>query len=266
MKIVMSVLALLVLLTGTAVTAIADTEQTIKGQVISIDSAGKTLVIDTSEGQKTVVLQDTTRGLEGVKPGMSVEMTCIDLGGKACAKDIRIISASGTAAPAKIMEGEIVSIDSEGKTVVIKTPAGEKTTISVKDQPTVEKVTVREGIPPEESIAVERIYSTELKPGQKVQVVCMDSGGQFCAKNISVIPLDKAGMPVPGTQLVGKVVSIDPANKAVVIATPTGNRPLYYQKSTSGTPMGELKVGEDVRAYCLDVGGKSCIRNIEAAP
>src|SRR3990172_6961168 len=88
---------------------------TITGKVVSIDPAGKTIVIQTTEGEKTVVFQEGTQGFTEVKPGMSVEMTCIDMEGKACAKEVKVISASEAAKPTHTFEGEVVSIDPEGK-------------------------------------------------------------------------------------------------------------------------------------------------------
>src|SRR3990172_2536403 len=131
----------------------ADAGYTVRGEGVSIDPAGKTVVINTAEGEKTVVFQEGVRGFTDLKPGMSVEMTCIDMEGRSCAKDVRVISVAEATKPTQTFEGEgkfcakritvippseagapvqeftgeIVSIDPAGKSVVIKTATEEKT-------------------------------------------------------------------------------------------------------------------------------------------
>ena len=242
---------------GMATIVYAD-EYSVKGKVVSIDPAGKTIVIDTSEGQKTVVFQEGTQGFTEVKPGMSVEMTCIDQEGKACAKNIKVISVAEAAKPTKTFEGEVVSIDPEGKTVVIKNPKGEQMTIEVKT-PTVEKTA------PTATAPAETMPVTELKPGMQIKADCFDVEGKFCASKIAVVSPEAAAKPVE-TEVVGEISSIDSTGKSVVIKTVTGEKTLYYQPTTTGAPMSDLEVGKKIKAYCLDVEGKSCIRDITAAP
>lgn len=237
-------------------------EYSVKGKVVSIDPTGRTIVIDTSEGQKTVIFQEGTSGFTEVKPGMSVEMTCIDQEGKACAKDIKVISAgeATTPLPTKSFEGQVISIDPEGKTVVIKNPKGEEMTIEVKT-PTVEKAPA----PGEAAAPPATMPVTELKPGMEIKADCFDVGGKFCASRITVVSPEAAAKPVE-TEVVGEISSIDSTGKSVVIKTVTGEKTLYYQPTTTGAPMGELEVGKRVKAYCLDVEGKSCIRDIKTEP
>jgi len=263
MKKLLSALAVCAFVLGTAVVSYAAGEQVIKGEVVSIDSAGKTIVINTEQGQKTVVFGETTKGLEGVKPGAQVEMTCIDVDGKACAKNIEVISVSEASKPTRTFEGEVVSIDPGGKTVVIKNPKGEEMTIKITT-PYAEEMKVNPMTKTVEGmVACEPLPVTQIAPGSHVLVDCFDSGGTFCATRISVISPEKAGMAVTGEEVAGEVVSIDPAGKSVVIKTATGEKTLYYQKSSAGVPMSGMEVGKQIKAYCLDVEGKSCIRNIE---
>jgi len=224
-----------------------------RGEVVSIDSAGKTVVINTEEGQKKVSFQESTKGFESLKPGMSVEMTCIDLEGKACAKVIKPVE------PLRSMEGEIVSIDPGGKTVVIKTTAGEEVEMPV----TATKAMKVGPAPGAESttgmMKAEPMGMEELKPGQQVKVDCFDAEGKFCANRITVIEPEAASS---AQMYEGEVTAIDSANKAVVISTLKGPKTLYYQEVTSGAPMNELEVGSKIKAYCLDVEGKTCIKDI----
>jgi hypothetical protein len=244
---------------GMATLVYAD-EYTVTGKVVSIDPAGKTIVVGTPEGEKTVVFQEGTQGFTEVKPGMSVEMTCIDLEGKACAKNIKVISVGEAAAPlpTKSFEGEVISIDPEGKTVVIKNPKGEQMTIEVKT-PTAEKTA------PTATAPAVTMPVTELKPGMQIKADCFDAGGKFCASKITVVSPEAAAKPVE-TEVVGEISSIDSTGKSVVIKTVTGEKTLYYQPTTTGASMSELEVGKKIKAYCLDVEGKTCIRDIKAAP
>jgi arginine repressor len=245
--------AVLVFAVCGVVYAAGDEGYTMKGEVVSIDSAGKTVVIDTTEGQKTVVFQESTQGFETLKPGMSVEMTCIDLGGKACAKVIKPIE------PIRSMEGKVVSIDPEGKTVVIKTTAGEEVEMPVTATKAM-KVGPAEGAgSTAEMLKAEPMAVEELKPGQEVKVDCFDAEGKFCANIITVVEPEAAAA---AQTYEGEVTSIDSANKAVVISTEKGAKTLYYQEITSGPPMSELEVGSKIKAYCLDVEGKACIKDI----
>lgn len=259
MKRLMSLLAGALLVIGLVTLAYAD--EMLRGRVVSIDSAGKTVVIDTPAGSRTVLLHDTTKGVEGVQPGMSVEMTCFDVEGKSCARDIKVISVEEAGRHIGSVEGEVVSIDPEGKAIVIKPAKGKEVTISIKEPPAVERVTVKEGAPAGEEMAVEPAKLSEVKPGEKVRIDCFDSGSKFCASRVTVVPFGGA----PGLEVVGNVVSIDPEGRAVVVKTPAGERTLYYQKSTTGTALDEVQVGKNVRAYCLDIEGKSCIKDINLA-
>lgn len=256
MKKLLSLFVVLTFVTGLAVVVYAD--EMVKGKVVSIDSAGKTIVLDTTEGPKTVIFQETTKGVRGVKPGMSVEMTCFDLNGRSCAKDIKVISVKEAGRHTRTMEGKVVSIDPGGKAIVIKPARGREMTIVIKEPPVVEKVSVKKGAPAGEKVAVEPATLSEIKAGSKVRVDCFDSGGRFCASRVTIVPLGQA----PGMEMVGKVVSIDAAGQAVVIRTRAGKKTLYYQKSTTGAPLSAVEVGKRVKAYCLDVDGKSCIRDI----
>jgi len=203
-------------------------------------------------------LQDTTKGVKGVKPGMSVEMTCIDVEGKSCAKNIKVISVKEAGRQVKAVEGEVVSIDPGGKSIVIKSPKGKEMTITIKEAPVVEKMTAKPGAPAGESLVVEPTTLSEIKSGSKVRVDCFDSEGKSCASRVTVVPSGKASV----VEVVGKVVSIDSAGKAVVVKTKGGEKTLYYQKTTTGAPMDKLEVGKRVKAYCLDVEGKTCIKDI----
>jgi len=258
MKKLLSLLGVLALVAGFAMTAYAAGDTVMKGKVVSIDSEGKTIVIDTAEGQKTVVLQKTTKGAKGVKPGMDVEMNCIDVEGKACARNIKVISLEDAGKHTKSVEGEVVSIDPEGKSIVIKSPKGKEMTIIIKKQPVVEKVTVKKGAPAGEKVAVEPTTLSEIKAGSKVKVDCFDSEGKSCASKITVVPVE----PLKVMEVTGKVLSIDSAGKAVVVETKSGKQTLYYQKSSTGAPLTQMEVGKRVKAYCLDVDGKTCIRDI----
>lgn len=250
MRKTLSFFASLLLVAGLAVNAFA--ADTVTGEVISIDSAGKTLVINTTGGQKTIVLQESTKGLKGVKPGMKVDITCMDVDGKSCAKEIKIISGKEAVKGASTIEGEVVSIDPEGKTVVLKTKKGKTVTISTKQEPTIKKGKGKKA---------ETVPATELKPGTMVRVDCMDVEGVTCAKHITIIPAKEAVKG--GAEVTGEVVSIDPEKKTVVIKTSTGEQTLYYQKTTKGAPISKIETGAKIKAYCLDVEGKSCIKNID---
>ncbi len=259
----MAVAVAVMLALGVAGFAMADEGgYTVKGKVVSIDPAGKTIVIDTEEGQKTVIFQESTTGFKEVKPGMSVEMNCIDVEGKACAKDIKVISIEQAGKPVQTFEGQIVSIDSEGKTVVIKNPKGEQMTIQVVGPTQITKETTVEG-----KTVTQPMEVKELQPGMAVKVDCLDFEGKFCANKITVVPVQEAGQPVPGAEEVtGQVVSIDPEGKSVVIETVTGKKTIYYQPTTTGPGPTQLEVGKRVKAYCLDIEGKSCIKDIAVEP
>ena len=259
MRKTISLLASLLLVAGLAVNAFA--AETVTGEVVSIDSAGKTLVINTPGGQKSIVLQESTKGLKGVKPGMKVDITCIDVEGKSCAEEIKIVSGKSAAEQYRekmgmdvhhVIEGEVVSIDSEGKAVVIKTKKGKVVTISTKEEHVIKKGEGKKAVP---------ATAEELKPGTMVKVDCIDVEGTTCAKKITIIPAKEAVKG--GAEVKGEVVSIDSTSQAVVIKTSAGERTLYYQKTTKGTPISKIKEGEKIKAYCLDVEGKSCIKNIE---
>jgi len=254
MKKFLSVLSALAFTLAFSVAVNAAEGQMIKGKVVSIDPAGKTIVIDTAEGQKTMTMQGKAKG---VKPGMEVMVTCIDVEGKSCAKEIKIVHP--VAEKHKAIEGEVVSIDPDGKTIVIKTSKGKTETVTVHEKAVVERVTVKKGAPAGEALSVETTAVKELKPGQKVKLDCIDSEGKFCANKITVVPL----VPIKATEVTGKVVSLDPSGQTVVIQTKKGERTLYYQKATTGTPMEKLEVGKKVKAYCIDVEGKSCIKSID---
>lgn len=249
MRKTLAFLASLLLVAGLAVNAFA--EEKVTGEVISIDSAGKTLVINTPGGQKSIVLQETTKGMKGVKPGMKVDITCIDVEGKSCAKEIKIVSGKEAVKGTKTIEGEVVSIDSEGKTVVLKTKKGKTVTVSTKEEPVIKKGKGKKA---------ETVPASELTPGTMVRVDCIDVEGTTCAKKITIIPPKEA---VKGINLTGEVVSIDPDRKTVVIKTSSGEQTLYYQKSTKGAPISKIETRMKIKAYCLDVEGKSCIKNIE---
>ena len=222
-------------------------DEVVRGKVVAVDAAGKTIVVNTPTGDRTVLLQE---GIENVKVGMNVEMTCFEVDNKACAKNVHEI----TVAEPQVMEGEVVSIDPGGKSVVIKSPEGKEVTITINSPPVVETLAVKEGAPAGENIACEPLPISMIKPGTMVRVDCFDSGGTFCAKRVTVLP--------SSTEIVGKVVSTDPAGNVVVVKTEAGEKKLYYQKATTGTPLSEVQVDNNVKAYCLDAGGKSCIRDI----
>jgi len=253
-KIVMLFFAV-ALVAGMAVLAHAD--EMIKGQVVSIDPEGKTIVIKTGEGEKTVIFQETTTGFKEVKPGQSVEMTCIDMGGKSCAKDIKIISITEAQKPTRTFEGKVVSIDPEGKTVVIKSSKGEEMTIVVKGaQPAmIEKTTVTEGV-----VTTAPATMEEITPGMPVMVDCFDSEGKFCATRLTIISSKEA---VTGMEVMGEVTSIDPTGKAIVIKTETGEKTVFFLPGTTGLTLDQVTVGKRVKAFCLDVSGKSCVRDIK---
>ncbi len=251
--------ALLVLAAGGISVAKAE-GYTVKGEVVSIDSMGKSVVIRTEEGEQRVSFQETTEGVEMMKPGMNVEMSCIDVEGKSCAKIIKPL----TPAPSRMMEGEVVSIDPGGKAVVIKTTAGEEVKMEVTAPKALMVEPAMEAATTEEMLMTKPMEVEEIKPGAKVKVDCFDLEGKFCANKITVVSPEEAGKPVLTEVVEGEVVGIDSANKSVVIDTTKGQRTLYFQKVTAGSPFGEMKMGTKVRAYCLDVGGKSCIKDITA--
>ncbi len=254
MKKVLMLLAAVSLAVGMASFATAEESYTLKGKVVSIDSAGKSVVIFTSEGEKTLTIQGSAKGM---KPGMNVEVTCIDVEGKTCMKDFKVVHVSETA-KGKMVEGEVVSIDSEGKAIVIKTSKGKQKTIPVIGKPVVEKVTVSKEAPAGEQLKVETTTLKEIKPGEKVMLDCFDSEGKFCVSKVMVVPAE----PLKMMEVTGKVVSIDSEGKAVVVQTKSGKKTLYYQKTTGGASMSDLEVGKKVKAYCIDVGGKACIKDI----
>lgn len=226
-------------------------DEVVRGKVVAVDAAGKTIVVNTATGDRTVVLQE---GIENVKPGMNVEMTCFELEGKACAKNVKVI----TVEEAQIVQGEVVSIDPGGKSVVIKSPEGKEVTILINSPPVVETLSVKEGAPAGENIACEPMPISMIKVGSMVRVDCFDSEGKFCARRITVVPTS--------TEITGKVVSADPAGNVVVVKTAAGEKTLYYQKTTTGAPLSEVQVDKNIKAYCLDVDGKSCIRDITVIP
>jgi arginine repressor len=264
MRKLLAVFAVVLLALGAVSIALAADEggYSVKGTVVSIDPTGKTIVINTAEGQKTVVYQENTTGLKEVMPGMSVEMTCIDLEGKACATDIKVISIQQSGKPVQTFEGQVVSIDSEGKTVVIKNPKGEQMTIKVVAPTQITKETTVEG-----KTVSQPMEMKELQPGMPVKVDCLDFEGKFCASKITVVPVQEAGKPVPGaTEVTGEVVSIDSEGKSVVVKTVTGEKTIYYQPTTTGPAPTQLEVGKRVKAFCLDIEGKSCIKDIAVEP
>jgi arginine repressor len=241
----------------------------IKGKVVSVDMAAKTIVVDTEQGQKTILCAgaEGLTGAEGacspnVKPGDNVEISCIDVSGKACAKNINVIAVNppnaGAQSTTSVFEGEVVSVDPSNNTMVLKNEQGQEMTVRIQAT-SAEKLAPGEG-----GIKSEPVPMTELKPGAKVRVDCFDSEGKFCANRITVVtPGETAGKVYSGT-----IVSIDPEGKAIVISTTEGQKTLYYQESTTGMALTPQEVGKRVKAYCLDVAGKSCIRDIteESAP
>lgn len=255
----MAVLAAFVVMYG--VPAMADMEETVRGEVVSIDPGGKAVVIRTEEGTKRFIYQDTVKNITEITPGMEVEMTCIDVEGKACAKIIK----PATPLKSTMMEGEIVSIDPGGKAVVIRTTKGEEVKMDVTTPKALVVKPAMEAETSEEMLETSTMPVEEMMPGTVVKVDCFDSGGKFCANKITVISPAEAGKPVMGEVVSGEIVSIDPGNKTVVINTEKGERSLYYQKVTSGMPFGEMEINKKVRAYCIDVEGKSCIKDIQEA-
>lgn len=250
--------AALILGAGIPVLAAGAGEHAVKGEVVAIDPEGKVVVILTKTGEKTVVIETGTQGMENIKPGMSVEMTCIDLEGKSCAKIIKPAEPM----PSRIMEGEVVSMDPLGKAVIIRTTKGEEVSMEVTTPRAVVVTPAPGAASTEEMLTTTTMPVTEMKPGSQVKVDCFDMEGKFCANKITVISPEEAGKPVAGEVVSGEVVSIDPAGKSVVIDTEKGKKSLYYQKTTAGKPLSEMEVGTKVRAYCIDVEGKSCIRDI----
>lgn len=234
----------------------------IKGKVVSVDMAAKTIVVDTEQGQKTILCQgaEGLTGAEGacspnVKPGDNVEISCLDVAGKACAKNITVI-AIAQPKTTSVFQGEVVSIDPSG-TMVLKNDQGQQMTVKIESS-SAEKLTPVPG----GTLKSEPVPMTELKPGTTVRVDCFDSEGKFCANRVTVIT---PGEPAPKVYT-GQIVSIDPAGKAIVISTTEGQKTLYYQESTTGMPLAPEEVGKRVKAYCLDVEGKSCIRDITEEP
>ena len=67
-------------------------DEVVRGKVVAVDAAGKTIVVNTPTGDRTVVLQE---GIENVKVGMNVEMTCFEQDGKSCAKNVNVIDVAG---------------------------------------------------------------------------------------------------------------------------------------------------------------------------
>ncbi len=112
------------------------------------------------------------------------------------------------------------------------------------------------------TIKSEPVPMTELQPGTRVRVDCFDSEGKFCANRVTVVTPGEPAAKV----YTGQIVSIDPAGKTIVISTTEGQKTLYYQESTTGMPLTNEEVGKRVKAYCLDVEGKSCIRDITEEP
>jgi len=257
------VMSLMLMLGMSGMALAGEGGQMVKGKVVSIDPTGKTIVIGTPEGEKTVIFQEETQGLRNVAPGMEVEMTCLDVEGKSCVKDVKVISATGAGMPARTMEGKVVSIDPDGKSVVIRSSSGAEMKIEVMTEKA-EKVMPMPEAKTEEKMMVTTMPVKEIKPGEMIKVDCFDSEGKFCASRITVISPEEAGMAIPGGEVMGEVVSIDPDGKSIVVGTPGGKKTLYFQKATTGAAMSEMEVGKKIRAYCLDIEGKSCIRSIEA--
>jgi hypothetical protein len=245
-----------------------DAGSMIKGKVVSVDTTGRTITVDTEEGQKTIVVQEGAPGFSDVKPGDIVEMSCAtatsfgsEHSGKACATNISVISVNtpSTAAPstAAIFEGVVVSVDPSTNTMVLKDDQGALMTVVVKSA-SAERLAPGPG----GTLKSEPLPMTELKPGTTVRVDCFDSEGKFCANRITVITPGETA----GKVYTGQIVSIDPAGKTIVISTTEGQKTLYYQESTTGMPLTPEEVGKRVKAYCLDVEGKSCIRDITEEP
>jgi len=223
-----------------------------KGEVVSIDVAGKSVVIKTDAGEKTVPVKDDAV-LKGIKAGQKVEVNCIDIDGKSCASSIKVISGSKAVKGNKPVTGEVVSIDPEGKSVVIKTSKGKEMTIVTTPETKVMKGSGKKA---------EAAAMTDVKPGMKVKMDCMDQEGKSCAKKITIIPAKEAVKG--GAEITGEVVSIDSAKKSVVIKTESGEKTIYFQKGSKGIAMDKLEVGKKIKANCIDAEGKSCIKSIEA--
>jgi uncharacterized protein YqfB (UPF0267 family) len=237
-----------------------DAGSTIKGKVVSVDVSGRTIVVDTEQGQKTIVIQEGAQGFSDVKPGDNVEMSCVEESGKTCATNVKVIAVNppnaGVQSTTSVFEGEIVSVDPTSKTMVLKNDQGQEMTVRIEAS-SAEKLAPGPG-----GIKSEPVPMTELQPGTKVRVDCFDSEGKFCANRITVVtPGETAGKVYSGT-----IVSIDPEGKAIVISTTEGQKTLYYQESTTGVPLTPQEVGKRIKAYCLDVAGKSCIRDITEEP
>ncbi len=233
----------------------------IKGKVVSVDMAAKTVVVDTDQGQKTILFQgaEGLTGAEGacspnVKVGDNVEISCVDVSGKACGKNIKVIAI---AQKTSVFEGVVVSVDPSGKTLVLKNDEGQEMTLKIESS-SAEKLTPMPG----GTIKSEPVPMTELQPGTRVRVDCFDSEGKFCANRVTVVAPGEPAAKV----YTGQIVSIDPAGKTIVISTTEGQKTLYYQESTTGMPLSNEEVGKRVKAYCLDVEGKSCIRDITEEP
>lgn len=259
-KAFMAVLSAVFIL-GMALAASAeDAGYPVKGKVFSIDTEGKTMVLNTAEGAKTVVIGPDTPGFKDVKPGMDVEITCMDQEGKACAKEVKIITNEETAAakPSQTFQGKVVSVDPEGKTMVLRSDTGEEMTINVASTPTAEMA------PPAAGGAAQQVPLQNVQPGTTLKVDCMDVEGKFCAQKITIVPYAQAGQPVQ--EYIGEVTSIDPEKKAVVVSTEKGVKTLYYQPTTTGIPLTGLETGARIKAYCLDANGKACIQDITRAP
>lgn len=232
-----------------------DASYMIKGKVVSVDMTGRTIVVDTDQGQKTIVFKEGTQGFSGVKPGDNVEMSCVQEAGSACASDIKVIAVAQP--KTSVFEGEVVSVDPSGKTMVLKNDQGQEMTVTIESA-SAEKLTPVPG----GTLKSEPVPMTELQPGTKVQVDCFDSEGKFCANRVTVITPGETA----GKVYTGQIVSIDPEGKAIVISTTEGQKTLYYQESTTGVPLSQEEIGKRIKAYCLDVEGKSCIRDITEEP
>lgn len=150
-----------------------------------------------------------------------------------------------------------MSVDPSGKTLVLKNDEGQEMTLKIESS-SAEKLTPMPG----GTIKSEPVPMTELQPGTRVRVDCFDSEGKFCANRVTVVAPGEPAAKV----YTGQIVSIDPAGKTIVISTTEGQKTLYYQESTTGMPLSNEEVGKRVKAYCLDVEGKSCIRDITEEP
>lgn len=156
------------------------------------------------------------------------------------------------------VKGKLVSIDPEGKTMVLRSDTGEEMTINIASTPTAEMAPTAAGA------AAQQVPLQSVQPGATLKVDCMDVEGKFCAQRITVVPFSQAAQPVQ--EYIGKVTSIDPEKKAVVISTEKGVKTLYYQPTTTGIPLTGLETGARIKAYCLDAEGKACIKDINKAP